>query len=362
MGAAFDQFMAYVEKKGRSAVYLRDLRSRLGRFADAYQASEVHAIASTDLRQWLDTLTGSARSRDNARDLLITFFGYCQRNRFLPKGALPTDDIERFTDGDEGGEIQIFTPAEMRSLLAAARADVLAYLVLGAFAGIRTAELARLEWQDVDLASGYIEIKGRKAKTRQRRLIRIQPNLAAWLALLKRPEGPVMRLKRPEKTMYEICARKAGIAWRRNALRHSFISYRLAATNDENLVASEAGNSPAMVYQQLLAARPPRTGGGMVRHRARSGRECHPDAPGGDMKIDIVHFMPKPLLAIIEPDGRITRALADISPAIGGRSRPRRWKRTPASRPRASAGSLASSISWWIITCRTGNWARETAT
>ena len=249
VGKAFEQFMAYVEKKGRSAVYLKDLRSRLGRFATAYQSSEVHTITATDMRQWLDTLIGSARTRDNARDLLITFFGYCQRNKFFPKGTLPTADIERFTDGDEGGEIQIFTPAEIRSLLAVATADVLAYLVLGAFAGIRTAELSRLEWQDIDLVSGYITIQGRKAKTRQRRLIRIQPNLSAWLALIKQPEGHVINLKRPDKTTYEVCAKQAGIIWKRNGLRHSFISYRLAATNDENLVSSEAGNSPAMVYR-----------------------------------------------------------------------------------------------------------------
>ena len=32
-------------------------------------------------------------------------------------------------------------------------------------------------------------------------------------------------------------------------LRHLFISYRLAKTNDENLTAVEAGNSPAMIRQ-----------------------------------------------------------------------------------------------------------------
>lgn len=32
-------------------------------------------------------------------------------------------------------------------------------------------------------------------------------------------------------------------------LRHSFITYRLAKTNDENLTAVEAGNSPSMIHQ-----------------------------------------------------------------------------------------------------------------
>ena len=34
-----------------------------------------------------------------------------------------------------------------------------------------------------------------------------------------------------------------------NALRHSFISYRVAETNDVPKVALEAGNSPAMIFQ-----------------------------------------------------------------------------------------------------------------
>jgi hypothetical protein len=36
--------------------------------------------------------------------------------------------------------------------------------------------------------------------------------------------------------------------WKRNALRHSFGSYRLAITKNENLVAVEMGNSPQMLF------------------------------------------------------------------------------------------------------------------
>lgn len=37
--------------------------------------------------------------------------------------------------------------------------------------------------------------------------------------------------------------------WKANALRHSFISYRLAEIQDVNRVALEAGNSPKMIFQ-----------------------------------------------------------------------------------------------------------------
>ena len=44
---------------------------------------------------------------------------------------------------------------------------------------------------------------------------------------------------------------KAGIpgGWRQNALRHSFISYRVALTGDVARTALEAGNSPKMIFR-----------------------------------------------------------------------------------------------------------------
>ena len=38
------------------------------------------------------------------------------------------------------------------------------------------------------------------------------------------------------------------MAWKANALRHSFISYRVAKTKDIAAVALEAGNSARMIF------------------------------------------------------------------------------------------------------------------
>jgi hypothetical protein len=46
-------------------------------------------------------------------------------------------------------------------------------------------------------------------------------------------------------------------AWKHNALRHSYISYRLAAVPNTAQVALEAGNSPQMIfghYRELVRA------------------------------------------------------------------------------------------------------------
>jgi hypothetical protein len=39
------------------------------------------------------------------------------------------------------------------------------------------------------------------------------------------------------------------VKWKHNALRHSFISYRVAKIKNVNEVSMEAGNSPQMIFQ-----------------------------------------------------------------------------------------------------------------
>jgi integrase len=146
---------------------------------------------------------------------------------------------------------EIFTVDELCSLLEAASGDapdVLPMLAIGAFAGVRDAEIKRLDWSEVDLSRGHIEIKGAKAKSARRRIIPIQPNLAAWLRPYRGvngrivPEGARKKLDRVRKA--------AALAhWPQNGLRHSFASYRLAATHNAPLVAAELGHtSPQMLY------------------------------------------------------------------------------------------------------------------
>jgi hypothetical protein len=56
----------------------------------------------------------------------------------------------------------------------------------------------------------------------------------------------------------------ASFAWKHNALRHSFISYRVAQIQNVAQAVLEAGNSPRIVfpnYQELVRPRPIRKSG-----------------------------------------------------------------------------------------------------
>jgi integrase len=236
-------------KEGRkSARYVSDLRARLNRFAADF-AVDIGTITGPDVQGWLDRLKLAPRTAKNFRSCLCTLFSFAESHGFALKGANPaaaTDEIST----DDDGAIEIFTPAEILALLKAAPVDFLPVIAIGAFAGLRTAEIERLDWMDIDLASGFIEVKAKKAKTRSRRLVPILPNLAQWLAPLAAQQGKVWAGN--PRTLLDAraeTAKAANVPWKNNALRHSYISYRLASIQDAAKTALEAGNSPAMVFR-----------------------------------------------------------------------------------------------------------------
>jgi integrase len=246
------EFTTAKERAGRSQDYLTDIRYRCGRFAVAFQCG-VNDVSCQDIRRFLDSLNLSGRSVNNFRLLIGTFFEFAKARGYLPKDW---DELAGVEDVDEAeGKIEIYTPAEMLRLLNAAPPDFLPVLAIGAFAGLRAKELERLEWSEVQVARGFIEVKASKAKTAARRLVPILPNLAQWLAPYAQHTGKVWAHSEAgfEKRKSETAARTASdtqkaVPWRHNALRHSFISYRVAGIQNVNQVALEAGNSSQIIF------------------------------------------------------------------------------------------------------------------
>src|SRR5262249_20873500 len=129
-------------------------------------------------------------------------------------------------------EVGILTPNELRGLLNVASEETIPYWTIGAFAGLRAAEIERLEWADVNFKQRWIKVRAKHAKSASRRLVDIQPNLSKWLLPYRARTGKVV----PENLRVKLLEDRKRAAesgaltgkWPSNALRHSFASYYLA--------------------------------------------------------------------------------------------------------------------------------------
>jgi integrase len=234
-------------KDGMSNAYLSDLELRLRHFRLDFSDRPIAGISVEEIDNWLRALPGSPKSRANYRANVGVLFSYATKRRMLETNPVLHTAKPKLPDNPP----EIFTVDELRALLDTANRvspDVLPMLAIGAFAGLRDAEIKRLDWSEVDLARQHIEVKAKKAKSARRRIVPIQPNLGEWLrpyAAMKGsvvPEGARGKLDR-------VC-KAAGLSrWPNNGLRHSFASYRLAACYDAPRVAGELGHmSPQMLY------------------------------------------------------------------------------------------------------------------
>jgi integrase len=225
--------------------YLVDLRQKLNVFSECFHCP-VAGVTSEQIDAFLGRLESGGRTRNNFLAAINSLFSFAKFRNYLPKEHDVMDHVSAMAEDDF--DIEIFTPAELRALLAAADAELLPVLTIQAFSGLRTAEVMRLDWSEVKPAT--IEVSARKSKTGARRLVTILPNLTTWLAPFRSRIGPVWPQSAP--WLYERfadLAEAAGVAWKHNALRHSFVSYRVAATQNVNQVALEAGNSPQMIFE-----------------------------------------------------------------------------------------------------------------
>jgi integrase len=247
VSALIAEYLAGQQRLNRSQAHIYDLRQRLGRFKEDFGDRPVRTVTTKEVESWLHGMKLSAQSVNNYRSRVATLFSYGLKREYVERN--PVASIEKIQRVDEAPEI--FTPKQIQALLDNAPADLLPVLALGAFAGLRSAELLRLDWESIDLLGGLINISASKSKTAKRRLIPIAPNLAQWLAPYVGRSGKIYPYSHRWYHLNVDLLRKAvGLTeWPNNGLRHSFASYHLAKHQNAPQLALEMGHTtPQMIF------------------------------------------------------------------------------------------------------------------
>ena len=253
-----EQFIQSKINTGVGKRGIEDYRNRLQKFAKSFHCP-VAAIGTDQLQAFLDKLKVSGRTKKNFKAIIVTLFRYARSKKYLPR--------DRSTEAEHldpiiapPTDIGIFSPRDFAKLISNAPQELVAYLAIRAFAGIRDSELNRMEWSNVKFEEGQIEVPASAAKRTRakgkvlRRLVPIQPNLAKWLAPYRGSIGKICTYALSEWESVKL-AKKLKIKWVRNGLRHGFGSYRVAQTKNYPLVAYEMGNSVDVIkscYDQVV--------------------------------------------------------------------------------------------------------------
>lgn len=125
---------------------------------------------------------------------------------------------------------------------------MVAFLATGLFGGLSVGPKSRRATAGRRLCWRFHSGRRQGFKTLSRRLVPIVENLKAWLQPIAKTSGPIVgpNLRKRHEAARERAAIKE---WPDNCMRHSFVSFRLAQTQNAPQVALESGHDQAVLFR-----------------------------------------------------------------------------------------------------------------
>lgn len=245
------EFLAAKEQDKVSEEHLRGIKSHLDRFKDRFNLP-LSALTAADLDTWARSGDASPRTRKNRLGSLSNLFSFCKVRRYLSADWNELAGIA--APRCQSAPPTCYHPDQFKALLRVTQAEKkrahVCYFVLRGMLGVRDTEAFRLKVDQI--RDGHLIVEAAQAKVRgRRRIIPLHGTAGEWLKRYAPKSGLIVPLKRTgtlQRTFRRLY-KLAGVPRVENALRDSFISYRMAMTKNAPLVSDEAGNSPQKIHQ-----------------------------------------------------------------------------------------------------------------
>jgi integrase len=253
---------AKTQEHGRTLLSGRQLRSitdELAVFKRHFPDGLVSQFTPADLTTYLERGKPSLKTYNNRRGLLSTFFKFALRQNWVAVNPVEKTPHHRINHRrGSATTISAEQAAELMAYLETFEGGVLVpHFALCLFAGIRPCirfgEISKLRSESVRLDTGTIHIEPEVSKVRMKRLVTIQPNLAAWLHAYPLDRFAIIP---PNSTnaRAKVCA-KFGLT--HDVLRHTFISMFVGKFRSMGEAALQAGNSESIIRKHYLDLKSP---------------------------------------------------------------------------------------------------------
>lgn len=203
--------------------------------------------------EWFRSIAGSSTSRATVFRYARLFFNWCVKVDMLAKSPWRPVVCPQSTP-----KRNILSAAEMKTLLAEEMSGhLLASILLGGFAGLRTVEIQRLQWQDVSRGQIYIgpEVAKQKKKGNRERLVDMTEPLKKRMKIFAGKRGPLIPVTEAEfykerRALVKRLRNSGKLNWKtfpENSLRHSFATYHLGKSGNPGTTAYQMGTSIQLV-------------------------------------------------------------------------------------------------------------------
>jgi integrase len=256
-----------LELDKRGDYHVRDLDVRLGRFAKDFPG-QIADVSTEQIENWLRGLKSLAkgarhggqlmgRSRNNYRNAIVELFNYARKHGYLPKDLSTEATSTNRVPEDDKRDNEIFLPEQIEDLLWHAPLQLIPSMAIKAFSGVRTEEIAFMEWKHIFFrkGKGYIILPKAITKKKRRRIMPLLPNLRKWIEPFEGLTGRICEQWSTPQSVFQAWDRfatKRQIKAGANRFRNSFISYRVAQTSEPDKVALETGNSAEVIMEDYL--------------------------------------------------------------------------------------------------------------
>ena len=256
-----------------SLPHFRSLRLEMIHFGKYFSEQVVGEIQVDELKLYLNSARAgndaaqSLKTWNNRRGYLSTFFKFCLRQRYTatnPILLVPQYKLKRARSSAE--TLTAKQAIELMQWLETYRGKqnrhgawwgepgcMVPYFVLTLFAGIRPdasfGEISRITSRDLRYGTDVITIEANASKVHERRTIKMQPNLRAWLEKYPIQQYPILPKYRFASMLNE--ARKTHNLGH-DVLRHTYISMTVGAFRSVGDAALQAGNSEAVIRKHYL--------------------------------------------------------------------------------------------------------------
>jgi len=247
-----------MERANRRPKSITSTRKRLRFFRDFSGATSIRDLTVENIEAFLASANWKPSTVAGYRVALSALGNFAVRRKWLPENPAAAIQPPRLDRGNP----TVYTIEEANRLLSVAanmrsqyregkrlhydHGRIVRRLCLLLLAGLRPEEVDGLRPENI-LPDGIRVSEGKIRGRRSVRIVPISPQFRAWWDAYP---NKFSDFSPPNfRRLYDRAKRAAGIEKTGTDLeRHTWISARLAATADENRVAREAGNSPAVIY------------------------------------------------------------------------------------------------------------------